>query len=155
ARAAFILGRAERGVVNEGSETATLVARWRAGDEQAAAALFQRYAERLIVLAQRHLSARLAARIDPEDVVQSVYGSFFVAPPNHRYVIEQRGDLWRLLVGITLHKLHRQVEHHMAGKRDVSRELAWKADESLPSFSAEALAKEPTPIDAVTLADTV
>src|SRR5262245_58097585 len=54
-----------------------LVSRWRAGDQQAAAELFRRYASRLIALAQSRLSASMASRVDPEDVVQSVYRSFF------------------------------------------------------------------------------
>ena len=46
-----------------------LLARWRAGDADAAAEIFRRYADRLIALARGRLSAKLARRIDPEDVV--------------------------------------------------------------------------------------
>ena len=59
-------------------ESAQLVARWQAGDEAAAEALFARYADRLTQLAASRLARRLAARIDPEDVVMSAYRSFFV-----------------------------------------------------------------------------
>src|ERR1700679_4129725 len=54
-----------------------LLARWRAGDQQAATEMFHRYANRLILLARSRLSPRLSHRVDPEDVVQSAYRSFF------------------------------------------------------------------------------
>lgn len=79
-----------------------LVARWQQGDQTAAAELFQRYASRLIALARSQLSVKLAQRVDPEDVVQSVYRSFFVDARNGRYDFQHGGDLWRLLVTMTL-----------------------------------------------------
>ncbi len=60
--------------------SAQLLIRWREGDQAAADALFRRYAERLIGLVRLRLSEKLARRVDPEDIVQSVYRSFFLAP---------------------------------------------------------------------------
>ena len=51
--------------------------RWRSGDAQAAEQLFTRYARRLTGLAEQHLSRKLAGRLDGEDVVQSVFRTFF------------------------------------------------------------------------------
>src|SRR5947209_20413942 len=107
--------------------SADLVMRWRDGDQRAAGELFERYAERLIALASSRLSARLARHVDPEDVVQSAYRSFFVGARDGRYVLGRSGDLWRLLVAITLHKLQHQVERHTAGKRSVVRECRFAA----------------------------
>ena len=137
------------------SESIQLVARWQNGDQDAAAELFQRYAERLIGLAHSRLSAKLSARVDPEDVVQSVYGSFFVAARDGRIVIERSGDLWRLLVAITLHKLRRQIEHHTADKRSVAVEQGPAADDSLYGIPPALLAREPSPVEALTLAETL
>src|SRR5436305_1291848 len=97
---------------NAADEAAALVARWRAGDQQAAAELFRRYADRLIALARSRLSARLARRIDPEDVVQSAYRSFFGDTRAGRYDVGRAGDLWQLLVTITLHKVQLQVKRN-------------------------------------------
>ena len=44
---------------------ANLVERWRQGDQQAAAELFQRYASRLIALAHSRLPTNLSHRVDP------------------------------------------------------------------------------------------
>ena len=45
-----------------------LVDLWRTGDQQAARELVDCYIDRLLSLARRRISQRLASRIDPEDV---------------------------------------------------------------------------------------
>jgi RNA polymerase sigma-70 factor (ECF subfamily) len=134
--------------------SADLMARWRDGDEEAAGELFHRYAERLLALARSRMSVRLAGHVDPEDVVQSAYRSFFSGARAGRFALERSGDLWRLLVAITLHKLHHQVERHTAGKRNLARQA--RLDKDGP-FGREGrlLAREPTPAEAAALADTV
>lgn len=99
-----------------------------AGDEQAADAIFQRYFSRLRGLVKSHLSARLASRVDPEDVVMSAYRSFFRTARDGRYSLQEGIDLWRLLMEITLHKLYRQHTKHFAQRRSRSRESGDAAD---------------------------
>ena len=84
--------------------------------------LYERYVQRLTALARRRLSNKLAARLDPEDVVQSAYRSFFVRARDGRFEIRSAGDLWRLLAETTMRKLYRNVEHHQAQRRDLSSE---------------------------------
>ena len=55
-----------------------LMARLRAGDEGAADLIFQQYARRLVGLARRRLTHDVQAKMDPEDVLQSVFRTFFV-----------------------------------------------------------------------------
>src|SRR5687768_17015475 len=102
-----------------------------AGDQDATTELFNRYVDQLIRLARHRLAPKLARRIDPEDVVQSAYRSFFTAAGQGRFVLERSGDLWRLLAGITLNKLYHQVERNTAKKRDVSKERGLAAEDSL------------------------
>src|SRR5262245_10269770 len=99
-----------------------LLAQWRAGNQQAAAKLFQRYADRLTALARSRLSSRVNRRVDAEDVVLSAYRSFFAGASAGRFEVERGGDLWRLLVSLTLRKLYRQVKHNSRQKRAVQRE---------------------------------
>src|ERR1700722_4305434 len=47
------------------------------GDAEAAGALFHRFAQRLIALARQRLEPRLRSKVDPEDILQSVFKSFF------------------------------------------------------------------------------
>ena len=121
-----------------------LVELFRQGDEDAAGEMFQRYVERLIAVARNRLSAKMKRRIDAEDVVQSAFRSFFAHAQNGRYEFEETGDLWRLLVVITINKLRQKVEYHTAAKRGFSREQSQRHDTSL-AFGYEAIDKGPSP----------
>ena len=132
--------------------TIHLVARWRAGDQAAAAVLFGRYAHQLIGLAAARLSDRLASRVDPEEIVQSAFRSFFLAARDGAFDLQRGGDLWRLLVSITMHKLHDQVKHNTAGKRSVHREQNTSPDEPEGDLRAVA-AQGPSPLEAAALSD--
>jgi RNA polymerase sigma factor (sigma-70 family) len=133
----------------------TLVERWRQGDQQAAAELFRRYAERLVALARSRLSRKESQRVDPEDIVQSVYRSFFTDTREGRYELQRGGDLWRLLVTITLHKVQNQVQRLKTKKRAVAREQAFASEDSLMMLQSHLAAQEPSPLEAVLLADQV
>jgi RNA polymerase sigma-70 factor (ECF subfamily) len=136
-----------------GEESAELLARWKSGDQAAARLLFERYASRLVALAQVHLPGRLTRRLDSEDVVQSVFRSFFARAQEGGFILGQSGDLWRLLAAMTLHKLYRRVEQHSAQKRSVAREQEAGAGVDLSYLPPEALSGEPSPEEAVALAD--
>jgi RNA polymerase sigma factor (sigma-70 family) len=122
-----------------------LLLRSRDGDEDASREIFERYLARLTALARSRLAPRLTRRTDPEDIVLSAYRSFFVGARDGRFVLQRSGDLWRLLVSITLHKLYRQVKRHSAESRDVQREKILE--------EAHAFSREPTVDEAVALAD--
>ena len=136
-----------------GEEPSELVARWRAGDQLAAAELFRRYANRLIALARSRLSARVAGRVDPEDVVQSVYRSFFADVRDGRYDLERGGNLWQLLVTITLHKLDHQIKHVNAKKRAMEREHSFGSEDSLFGIQTDVFARNPSPVEAMALSE--
>lgn len=130
-----------------------LLARWRAGDQRAADELFWRYADRLVALARSRLSLRLAGRVDPEDVVQSVYRSFFTAAREGRYEVQRGGDLWRLLLTMTLRKVQLYGKRNSRQKRNVAREQTFSSEDSLRGIQADRLAQEPSPVEAVALAE--
>jgi RNA polymerase sigma-70 factor (ECF subfamily) len=130
------------------SQSQWLVTRWKEGDENAARELFYRYSERLIALVRSRLSDKLASRLDPEDVVQSVYRSFFSDARDNRCVLEQSGDLWRLLVTMTMHKLLDQAKRQQAGKRSVDREVS-SSEAEWCGMNSAMLSREPSPDDAV------
>ncbi len=132
--------------------SAELLARFCGGDESAADTLFHRYAERLILLTRARLSSRLAGKTDPEDVAMSAWRSFFIGARRGKFTLNEPGDLWRLLVSITLHKLYRQARHHAASRRSISREqsLDQTAEEMLTPAKAE-----PTVEEALALAEEV
>jgi RNA polymerase sigma-70 factor (ECF subfamily) len=94
----------------------------RQGNEEAAEAIFDRYVSRLIALTRSRLSNRLQRRVDPEDVVQSAFRSFFRRAGAGDYDLSDPGNLWRLLTVITLNKLRRTAEYHSAEKRNFTAE---------------------------------
>ena len=133
-------------------ESIILLNRYRNGDSSAADELFRRYVDRLVALARSRLSARLARRVDAEDVVQSVYGSFFIRARDGQYALERSGDLWRLLAGITVNKVLGQAERHQQQKRDFNREQSLAAA-GLPGGSLDLMASCPGPEEAVIVID--
>jgi RNA polymerase sigma factor (sigma-70 family) len=134
------------------SQSAQYLARIQNGDGDAAEQVFCRYAVRLTQLARSKLSGRLAVRLDPEDVVMSAWRSFFVGASAGRFAWQRSGDLWRLLVAITLHKLYRSSRRHHAGKRDSRREQISDADKVDWAWQV-ADDREPSPQEAIELSD--
>ncbi len=103
-------------------EEQVLIDLWRGGDQNAARQIVERYFDRLLRLAQRRISQRLASRVDPEDILQSVFRTFFVRLKEGQFVFQDEDDLCKLLMRITLHKTLRQVAFHKAAKRDPTME---------------------------------
>ena len=130
-----------------------LLEQWRAGSQEAARQLFHLYVGRLTALARSRLSPKLARRFDAEDVVQSAYRSFFAAARGNAYDLKHGGDLWQLLVAITLHKLQNKVHHHKAKKRAFGAERSFGSEDSLLGINAQRLAQGPSPGEAVALVD--
>jgi RNA polymerase sigma factor (sigma-70 family) len=121
----------------------SLLRRWVAGDQNAAQQLFDRYVERLLALARKRISQRLASRVDPEDVVQSVFRTFFGRAKAGQFQISDPDDLCRLLTRITVHKTLRQIAFHKAAKRDANQEAGQNDDAQ--ERLLEVLDNEPTP----------
>jgi RNA polymerase sigma factor (sigma-70 family) len=120
-----------------------------AGDDEAARAVFDRYSERLVRLADRHLSRRLAGRVDGEDVVQSAFRTFFRRGNEGEFRIDSSAQLWQLLVRITILKARAKARHHTAARRDAGGEC-----EAAPG-AFEASAGDPGPEEAAALVDQV
>ncbi len=125
-----------------------LMKRLCAGEEQAAVELFELYAQRLKGLARSRMDHWLRQKESSQDVVQSVFRSFFGGQADGRLRPSCWQSLWRLLTVMTL----RKCGHRMARFRTAKRG---------PEIGAEgiedwqALAKEPTPAEAAILVETV
>jgi RNA polymerase sigma-70 factor (ECF subfamily) len=118
-----------------------------------ARAAFERFTRRLIGLARTHLDVRLRHKIDPEDVVQSAYKSFFLRYGEGALAAEGWNGLWGLLTVITLRKCADRVRYFQTEARDLSREVKSSNEGEEPWRNA--LGREPTPQEAVLLAETV
>jgi len=97
--------------------------RLRSQDDAAAQELFVRFAQQLIALAQRHIGAGLRHKVDPEDVVQSAYKSFFFRYDAGNLELVNWNSLWGLLTLITVRKCAERAAYHRAERRDAAREV--------------------------------
>ncbi|MCI0464004.1 MAG: ECF-type sigma factor [Gemmataceae bacterium] len=133
-----------------------LMDRLRAGDQDAAAEVFRRFANRLIGLARTHLDHRLRQKVDPEDVMQSALHSFFHRHRDGQFDLANWNSLWAMLVVITLRKCGHQAEHFRAACRAVERERSGSVSSGDDSASSwQAIASDPTPSQAALLAEAV
>ncbi len=131
-----------------------LMTRLRGGDADAAAAVFDRFARRLVRLAGSRLPQALSPKLDAEDVVQSVFKSFFIRYGDGRLTAEGWDGLWTILTILTVRKCGHKVEHFRAARRDVGRETPAAPDsDSRPG--PEAAAPDPQPVEALLLAETL
>ena len=99
----------------------SLWARVRDGSQEAAGLLVHRYSQRLLALTRAKTGPELQARVDVEDIVQSVFGSFFRGAKRGIYTAPDGEELWGLFLVIALNKIRAKGTHHRAAKRDVRR----------------------------------
>jgi RNA polymerase sigma-70 factor, ECF subfamily len=100
---------------------ANFLDRLRARDDDAAEQLFARFTHQLIALARRHIQAGLRHKVEPEDVVQSAYKSFFVRYAAENLNMGNWNSLWGLLTLISVRKCAERVAYHRADRRDAAR----------------------------------
>lgn len=97
----------------------SLVRRLQRGNEDAATRLYLKYARRLMSVARAKSSEELKSRVDAEEIVQSVFRTFFRRAAHGCYDVPPGDDLWKLLLVIALNKVRKAGQYHRAAKRDV------------------------------------
>jgi RNA polymerase sigma-70 factor (ECF subfamily) len=123
-------------------------------DDAAAQQLFERFTHQLITLAHRHIGAGLRHKVDAEDVVQSAYKSFFLRYGAGKLEVVNWNSLWGLLTLITVRKCAERAAYHRAECRDAAREVSLpRGHEAGPWL--DPLGREPTPLEAAVLSETV
>jgi RNA polymerase sigma factor (sigma-70 family) len=117
----------------------------RAGDHEAASALYARYAKRLRQLIRAKCSPQLARRVDAEDIMQSVFCAFFRGASGGCYQVPAGEELWPLLLVIALNKIRTQGSFHRAAKRDVRVTRGLDDAEALRRAVSQLEVDEPLP----------
>ena len=109
----------------------------RRGSQDAATQLYARYAQRLRELARAQCSPDLARQVEADDLVQSVFLSFFRRASEGYYDVPADEELWKLFLVIALNKIRTKGKFYRAAKRDVRRTLGGQWFEgSLESVAA-------------------
>jgi len=133
-----------------------LMSRLRRGDNAAAAEVFNEFANRLIELVQKRLGPQIRRKVDPEDVLQSVFRSFFRRQAaGQMEELETWDSLWGMLVVMAVRKCGHRVEYFLAACRDVQREVARPASADAAGLDDNVRAPEPTPAEEAILNDLV
>ncbi|MGE3819016.1 MAG: RNA polymerase sigma factor [Isosphaeraceae bacterium] len=114
----------------------SLVKQVRHGNQEAFRLLHQRYADRLLALARSRRSPDLAGRVDVDDIVQSVFGTFFRGIHHGSYDVPVGEEIWGLLLVITLNKIRAKGVYHRAGKRDVRKTAGGETLDQTPDALA-------------------
>ncbi len=132
-----------------------LMERLRLGDPEVAEHVFKEFGQRLINLARCRLGGNFRSKVDPEDIMQSVFKSFFRRQADNPFVLESWENLGSLLTVLTLRKCGFRNSYFRAQCRDVKRELAPRATTDDVRANWEAIAREPTPLEVAVFNETV
>jgi RNA polymerase sigma factor (sigma-70 family) len=109
-------------VTGEADEVYNTVIDWvnrlQAGDQEAAAEIWEAYYRRLIGLARARMDQLPKRTVDEEDIVVNAFDSFFRGVKQQRFInLADHDSLWRVLAMLTARKVAREIEHRMTQKR--------------------------------------
>ncbi|MCA9214321.1 MAG: hypothetical protein KDB27_14715 [Planctomycetales bacterium] len=104
-----------------------LLARFRRGDNDAATELYAKYAERLQILASRQTGKKLGTQLEADDVVQSVFRTFFRRVTEGFFDVPPSDEIWNLFLVIALNKIRRTAAFYSRKKRDISVQVPLNA----------------------------
>ena len=127
----------------------------KAGEHAAAQPLWEAYCRRLAGLARHKLRAAPRRAADEEDVALSAFVSFCRGAEQGRFPrLDDRDDLWQLLVLLTARKAYRLLQHERRLKRGggAVRHASALAEEEGAGL-AEVVGREPTPAFAAEVAE--
>jgi len=114
------------------------------GDSAAANRIWQHYFDRLVRAVRRRLIGQNRAVSDEEDIVLSVFDSFYAAAEKGRFPdLSDRDDLWKLLLRMSARKVidKRRHDHRQRRGGDVAMHSLGGDDETI----IEAIGDEPSP----------
>jgi len=121
------------------------------GDELASQRIWERYCQQLIDLARKKLGHAGRRAADEEDVALSAFNSFCQGAVAGRFPrLDDRHDLWRLLVTITARKAMRQIRDARRQKRGGA---AVRGESAMHAGIGQVLGREPTPELAAQMAE--
>jgi DNA-directed RNA polymerase specialized sigma24 family protein len=130
--------------------------RLKGGERDAAGPLWRCYFPRLVALARARLRGLPRRAADEEDVALSAFDSFCRAAEAGRFPdLEDRADLWRVLLMITARKAADLAQREGRAKRDWRRtvELVDREAEGAEEFAALLQSPEPDPRFAAEVAE--
>ena len=129
--------------------------RLRGGDDAAATEVFRRFTHRLIGLARGRLDHMIRRKVDPEDILQSVYRTFFSRYAQGNLSLGSWDSLWGMLTVITVRKCDYRRKFSAPLGETWPAKLPRRPSPTWPIRELRRLARDPTPSEAARLAETV
>jgi DNA-directed RNA polymerase specialized sigma24 family protein len=133
------------------------IGRLKAGDRAAAQQLWEHYFHRLVGLARKKLQDTPRRAADEEDVALSAFDSFCRGAERGCFPqLDDRNNLWRLLVTLTARKafdLVRDARCQKRGGGEVRGESALVGRDDAEAGLEQIVGREPTPAFAAQVAD--
>lgn len=130
------------------------------GDELAAQRLWERYYSSLLQLARGKLASMKARAFDEQDVVLNAFEACYRGLQTGRFPhINDRHDLWRLLITLTARKavdgFRREQRQKRGGEARIYNEADWRGGDSDSQMAglSQFVGPEPTPEFAAQLAE--
>jgi DNA-directed RNA polymerase specialized sigma24 family protein len=141
--------------MSEHASVSVWIQQLRDGDARAAQKIWEGYFHRLVGLARVKLRALPKRHADEEDVALSAFDSFFRGVEQGRFPqLDDRDDLWQILLMITERKAIDLAQHEGRQKRDWRRLQATSGTDSAASSGLSALeGHEPDPAFATEVAE--
>lgn len=97
----------------------------REGDEESVRRIWDSFFHRMIAIARHRMRTARRTACDEEDIVVSAFKSFCAGVQRGKFPrLQDRDDLWRLLLVITARKVADQIQFQQRDKRDVRSELS-------------------------------
>lgn len=133
----------------------TWIALLKAGNHDAAEALWGRYFAQLVAQARQYLAGNVRRAADEEDVALSAFASFCTAVAAGRFPqLSNRHDLWQLLLTITLRHARNLAKFETRECRDTRRTVGASDLFQMPNADLDRLAGDaPNPALAAEVAD--
>jgi len=101
----------------------SLVKRSRSGEQDAATQIYLRYGGRLTSLVKKRCSTQLARHAGVEDIVQSVFVTFFRRIGEGCYDVSDGDVLWNVLAVIARNRVRTAATYYYAAKRNACRTI--------------------------------
>ena len=137
----------------EPASDVNLVQRWKDGDREAGAELYERYCVQLANLAHRHLNEKFRSRMDTSDLLQTAFRSVLLALRTNRVEFEEDGRFWKWMLSVALNKIYKRIKYENRQGRTPSREQAVPTEVSYEDFVGERLSAGPSVVDVVELSE--
>lgn len=136
------------------------ISRWidlvKNGDSVAANQIWNRYFDRLVRLVRRRMCGQNRVVSDEEDVVLSVFNSFYDAAANGRFPdLTDRDDLWQLLLRMAARKVIDKRRHDLRQRRGGSVRIHSLDETDSQKSALEVIGNEPSPEMVVMMQESV